>query len=84
MIATYVKLPIHKKDLILETLLICPHCNVEQRATMPVSGMKMAHDCRFCNETMIAKEGSCCVFCSYGITKCPDTQQKELISVSLK
>ncbi len=65
------------KDLILETMLKCPHCGVEQRATMPVSGMKMAQDCRFCNETILAKEGSHCVFCSYGLIKCPHAQQKD-------
>jgi len=79
MIVTAVKIPIQSKNLILETMLKCPHCSVEQRATMPVSGMKMAQDCRFCNETMIAKQGSCCVFCSYGIIKCPDAQYKELL-----
>ena len=62
---------------ILETMLKCPHCKVEQRATMSPTGKKMAQDCRFCNQTMIAKEGDCCVFCSYGLIKCPATQEKE-------
>jgi len=61
----------------LETLLKCPHCGVEQRATMPVSGKKTAHDCRYCYKTIQAKEGSCCVFCSYGLHKCPESQTKE-------
>ena len=61
---------------ILETMLKCPHCGVEQRATMPLTGKKMAQDCRFCGETMIAKEGECCVFCSYGLIGCPVAQEK--------
>ena len=65
----------------LETTLKCPHCGVEQRATMPMSGKKMAQDCRYCYKPMAAKEGSHCVFCSYGSVKCPEVQQiKQAIS----
>ena len=64
------------EKLIFETFVKCPHCKVEQRATMPSKGRKMALDCRFCNKIMFAKEGSCCVFCSYALIKCPDSQNK--------
>ncbi len=65
----------------IETVIKCPHCGVEQQATMTLTGKKIAHDCRFCNQTMYAKKGECCVFCSFGAIKCLGTQEKERLHV---
>jgi len=65
------------KEVLFVTILKCPHCNKEQQATMPEKGRKMAQDCRYCNETISAIEGSHCVFCSYGSIKCPIAQRIE-------
>jgi hypothetical protein len=65
------------KNLIFGTTVKCPHCGVERTAIMPSMGRKMALSCPSCNKIIFKKEDSCCVFCSYGIIKCPVEQEKE-------
>jgi hypothetical protein len=67
------------KSVITVTVLKCPHCGVEQKTTIPLKGKKMEQDCRFCNQTMVAKEGSHCVFCSFGSIKCTAMQKREYL-----
>jgi hypothetical protein len=60
----------------LVILIKCPHSGKEHKAPMPSSGRKMAMSCPHCNKIMFKKQDSCCVFCSYGIIKCPVEQEK--------
>jgi len=55
--------------------LKCPHCGNIERLTMPVDYCQFFYECNFCHEIMKAKEGDCCVFCSYGDVPCPSKQR---------
>ncbi|HET8962283.1 MAG TPA: GDCCVxC domain-containing (seleno)protein [Chitinophagales bacterium] len=52
----------------------CPHCKVEQQASMPENSCQLTYDCSACGKEMVKAEGDCCVFCSYGSLKCPSKQ----------
>jgi hypothetical protein len=41
---------------------------------MPTTFRQFFYECTSCHELLNAKEGDCCVFCSYGDVPCPFTQ----------
>jgi hypothetical protein len=41
---------------------------------MPTTFRQFFYECTSCHELLNAKEGDCCVFCSYGDGPCPSTQ----------
>ena len=57
-----------------ESNLKCPSCGHMERITMPVNYCQFFYECTSCHEIMKAKEGHCCVFCSYGDVPCPSMQ----------
>lgn len=61
---------------ILETILTCPVCGDEHRATMPVDACQYFYDCPSCRTVLKPKTGDCCVFCSYGSARCPPVQTR--------
>jgi hypothetical protein len=58
----------------LQCTLQCPHCGHFERSTMPTTFCQFFYECTSCHELLNAKEGDCCVFCSYGDVPCPSTQ----------
>ena len=59
----------------LESTLTCPKCGRAKRETMPVDACQFFYECERCKALLRPKRGDCCVFCSYGTTKCPPMQQ---------
>ncbi|HEU4341358.1 MAG TPA: GDCCVxC domain-containing (seleno)protein [Candidatus Binatia bacterium] len=60
-----------------ESNLKCPTCGYVERV-MPVNYCQFFYECKSCHEIMKAKEGHCCVFCSYGDVSCPSGTKSKL------
>lgn len=56
------------------SVVTCPQCGHEKRERMPTNACQFYYDCKGCGELLRPKEGDCCVYCSYGTTKCPPIQ----------
>lgn len=54
-----------------QATLTCPSCSVQQTAEIPTDACVPFYKCQACGETIQAKQGDCCVFCSYGDQACP-------------
>jgi hypothetical protein len=54
--------------------ITCPKCGHKKTETMPMDICLLKYTCEKCNTELLAKEGDCCVFCSYGNKKCPSMQ----------
>ncbi len=61
---------------IAESIFTCPVCGYKQLEIMPVDACQFFYKCKNCQTRITAKEGDCCVFCSYGSVKCPSKQPK--------
>ena len=57
-----------------QSTLTCPKCNFQEKLTMPTDSCQFFHECSQCKARLKPKDGDCCVFCSYGDTKCPSKQ----------
>jgi len=57
--------------------LTCPKCGHKQQEEMPKNACMPFYTCKGCSETIAAKSGTCCVFCSYGDKACPVGGKKE-------
>lgn len=55
--------------------ITCPHCSHKTIETMPTDVCQIVYACKNCKKEIRAKEGDCCVFCSYGTHKCPSKQE---------
>lgn len=55
----------------MKTNLTCPYCSSKQEEEMPVNACVPFYACNSCHKTVSAKDGDCCVFCSYGENACP-------------
>lgn len=62
------------EDLILAATIRCPHCGAEKLETMPSNACVHFYQCSHCHTLIRPKAGDCCVFCSYGSSKCPPRQ----------
>ncbi|MFZ3155428.1 GDCCVxC domain-containing (seleno)protein [Pseudomonas sp.] len=62
--------------VILESVLTCPHCGFAQRENMPTDACQFYYECPHCKTLLRAKQGDCCVFCSFGSVSCPPIQQQ--------
>ena len=60
--------------MILESVIICPHCATAKSETMPTDACQFFYTCAGCGATLRPKPGDCCVFCSYGSVPCPPIQ----------
>ncbi|HEY2472491.1 MAG TPA: GDCCVxC domain-containing (seleno)protein [Terracidiphilus sp.] len=61
-------------DVVLQSVLTCPHCGHVTTETMPSDSCRFFHECVQCGALIRPKAGDCCVFCSYGSEKCPPVQ----------
>ncbi|WP_142714152.1 GDCCVxC domain-containing (seleno)protein [Fodinibius sediminis] len=51
-----------------------PNCAKETKEIMPEDSCQYFWECPHCGEGLKAKQGDCCVFCSYGNNPCPPVQ----------
>jgi len=54
--------------------LTCPACGQIHMETMPTDRCVYFFECTGCGLLLRPKPGDCCVFCSYGTSKCPPMQ----------
>ncbi len=59
---------------IVTSTLACPFCGSRSAHDMPTDACQFLLDCPVCLQVIRPKPGDCCVFCSYGDTKCPPRQ----------
>lgn len=59
------------KDPNTQATLTCPLCKAEKIAEMPNNSCVPFYKCEKCGKLIKAKLDDCCVFCSYGSSKCP-------------
>lgn len=60
--------------MILESVITCPICGFQKTEEMPENTCQYAYECTHCHTLLKAKEGECCVYCSYGDYPCPPVQ----------
>lgn len=61
----------------LESTLTCPTCGFVKKEIMPTNACWYFYECSHCHTILRPKPGDCCVFCSFGTTKCPPKQVGE-------
>jgi hypothetical protein len=61
-------------DLVLESVLTCPHCRHAKRERMPTDACVFFYECERSKVLLRPKAGDCCVFCSFGSVRCPPMQ----------
>jgi len=66
--------PFEVAAMLLESTIVCPHCNHAAVETMPTDACQFFYDCKGCGQRLKPKPGDCCVFCSYGSVPCPPMQ----------
>jgi len=54
----------------------CPSCGHEETETMPSNACVHFYECTACRTVLRPKPGDCCVFCSYGSSRCPPRQRE--------
>ena len=60
--------------MLFKSELTCPKCNFLYQEVMLENVCQTYYRCPHCRAQIKAKEGECCVFCSYGDTPCPNAQ----------
>ena len=60
--------------IVLESTVTCPECGHRKSETMPVNACQWLYECTQCHALVKPRPGDCCVFCSYGSTRCPPRQ----------
>jgi len=60
----------------LQSTITCPLCGHAKEETMPTDACQWFYECERCKAVLKPKAGDCCVFCSYGSTKCPPMQEQ--------
>ena len=63
------------KNMITTSEITCPYCGHKKTETMPSDVCQLVYTCEECKKEIRAKDGDCCVFCSYGDHKCPSRQE---------
>ena len=63
-------------DLILQSVLTCPHCGFAKQETMPTDSCDFYYECGNCKTLLRPNRGDRCVFCSFGSVKCPPIQKQ--------
>ena len=59
---------------ILKSIISCPYCGLKKKERMAINACQFYYECGNCKQLIRAKQGDCCVFCSYGTVKCPPKQ----------
>ena len=62
---------------VLESTITCPACGHVSEEIMPTDACQWFYDCKGCGVVLKPLDGDCCVFCSYGSTKCPPMQGED-------
>ncbi|MEX0649238.1 MAG: GDCCVxC domain-containing (seleno)protein [Balneolaceae bacterium] len=57
-----------------ESTITCPHCGSMKKESMPVDACQFFWQCPVCEKIIRPKKNDCCIYCSYGDTKCPSKQ----------
>ncbi|MFU8820919.1 MAG: GDCCVxC domain-containing (seleno)protein [Gammaproteobacteria bacterium] len=60
-----------------DSTLTCPLCQASATEVMPTDACQFFYECRGCGELLRPRPGDCCVFCSYGDTRCPPIQLEQ-------
>lgn len=60
----------------LTSILTCPACGHQDIQEMPTDACVYFYRCDACGTTSKPHAGDCCVFCSYGDTRCPPMQSQ--------
>ena len=63
-----------KTEPILKSTITCPQCGHKKKELMPTDACVYFYDCENCKTVLKAKDGDCCVYCSYGTVQCPPMQ----------
>jgi hypothetical protein len=63
--------------VVLLSIITCPQCGFKKEETMPTDACQFFYKCSNCETLLKPKKGDCCVYCSYGTSKCPSIQSKE-------
>ena len=58
-------------DHCMTASIACPKCGHHSDETIPEDRCLFFFECPNCHAVLKPKPGDCCVFCSYGDTKCP-------------
>lgn len=69
------KAPSISKGITLKSKIRCPFCGYIKEESMPVDSCQFSYQCGNCKKILRPKDGDCCVFCSYGSSKCPPKQK---------
>jgi hypothetical protein len=59
----------------LYSTITCPKCGHSKRELMPTDACQFFYKCGGCGALLKPNKGDCCVYCSYGDTKCPPIQE---------
>lgn len=62
----------------LSVTITCPTCRHTAVETMPTDSCVFFYECQGCGKVLKPKAGDCCVFCSYGDTRCLFVQEHRL------
>lgn len=65
------------KKVELQSIVTCPQCGHSKEEMMPTDACQFFYECEKCKVVLKPKPGDCCVYCSYGTTKCPPIQAGE-------
>lgn len=58
----------------ISSTLTCPSCGSQETQDMPTDACTYFYRCPVCGAISKPQAGDCCVFCSYGDTRCPPMQ----------
>ncbi len=61
----------------LQSIITCPNCEHEKEETMHEDSCQFFYECEKCKTVIKAKQGDCCVYCSYGTVPCPPIQENK-------
>ena len=65
-------------EIITVALVTCPKCGHAEKLSMAMDYCQFFHECAGCGTLLKAKEGKCCIFCSYGDVPCPPVQKEKM------
>jgi hypothetical protein len=66
--------PVNTTAATRESVLTCPQCGHAKTEVMPTDACQFFYECEQCRTLLRPLAGDCCVFCSFGSTKCPPVQ----------
>ena len=69
-------IPDMEKEVIRNSVVTCPNCGHKKEEVMPLDACQYFYECENCKIILKPNEGDCCVFCSFGSSKCPSRQIK--------